>query len=761
MTKKRASAKKISTKQNKILQNLTRVILQFMAGRGFAPLSFRELVERLHIPQQHEEGLLAALDELVRLGELELKGGRYGPKKAHLDTVAGILRVHPRGFGFLQPEDATAHPQDIFIPRNLTQNAVDGDRVEILINQEGFSEKGPEGRVVAILERNRTHIAGTIRSINPNGEPIAHVPLLGISQQVVIEPSRDFSLGVGDRIVMEVLEWGNASQPTTARVSHVIGHITDPKCDVPAATEEFDLRSEFPAAAVAEAESYGTRVSTAALSNREDLRSLTCVTIDPDTAKDYDDAISLSKDAKGNYHLGVHIADVSFYVQPGTALDQEAALRCNSTYFPGVCLPMLPPGLSENLCSLKPHVNRLAASVLVTLAPDGSVSDYRITRSVIKSSKRFTYSQAKEVLDGKHNSPFAPMLHLMVELCERLKRKRYERGSIEFSLPDLVVVINPETGMPEKTSVVEYDITHQMVEEFMLKANEIVALHLSEKGEGLTYRVHEEPAEDSIREFAQLAAAFGFRLSDKPTPEELQKLFQEAVHTPYGAYLATSFIRSMRLAIYSAENIGHYGLRLSHYCHFTSPIRRYIDLVIHRILFGDSHAREQLMAIAKHCSEQERLSAKAEGNVVLLKKLRLIQQLHKKDPYREYAAIITRVKPFGFFFEVLEFMLEGFVHVSQLGSDFFVYEESRRRLCGRRTGHLYSSADRITVMLKGVDLILLESSWEFIDDADREEGSTHRSPAQVQQKRRKLKPTRGRATKPSKPKKTQKKRKQR
>lgn len=262
----------------------------------------------------------------------------------------------------------------------------------------------------------------------------------------------------------------------------------------------------------------------------------------------------------------------------------------------------------------------------------------------------------------------------MNELCLLLKRKRYERGSLEFALPELVVLVD-EKGMPYGTDYVTYDITHQLVEEFMVKANEVVALHLSNHGKNLTYRVHDVPAEDNLRDFAMLAAAFGFRVPDKPAPADLQKLFKEATETSYGTYLASSYIRRMRLAIYSAENIGHYGLSLSHYCHFTSPIRRYVDLVVHRILFGESDNLDYLTAVSNQCSEQERISARAEGHVVILKKLRLLDALHKQEEgsYKEYAAIITRVKNFGIYFEIMDFLLEGFLHISDLEEDYFVF----------------------------------------------------------------------------------------
>jgi ribonuclease R len=336
--------------------------------------------------------------------------------------------------------------------------------------------------------------------------------------------------------------------------------------------------------------------------------------------------------------------------------------------------------------------------------------DYRFSRSVIKSDKRFTYKEAKKVLDGVTKNAHKPTLDLMVELCRLLKQKRYERGSIEFSLPELVVLVD-EKGAPYGTDYVTYDITHQMVEEFMLKANEIVAWDLNERGKNLTYRIHDVPAEENLRDFSMLAAAFGFKLSDKPTPRDLQVLFEEAGETVYSNYLASSYIRRMRLAAYSPENIGHYGLSLSHYCHFTSPIRRYVDLVVHRILFGESDDFEYLKEVASRCSEQERISARAENSVTILKKLRLLQDMHQKDPGQEFQAIITRVKNFGIYFEIIDLLLEGFIHISDLGEDYFVYEEEKMLLRGSRHGDRYSPGDKLSVMLQSVDFVSQETKW--------------------------------------------------
>jgi ribonuclease R len=700
------------SKEEKLFQNLLKTAQQFMLGKGFQTLSEHELIDRLSIPPQHHPLFREVLSFLLAQGFIALTSGKYTLKKDSSDIVSGILRVHPRGFGFLQPDQPTQYLQDIFIPKHLTKNAVDGDNVEVQVS-DFISEKGPEGKVIAILTRGRTHMAGIVRAIEGR-ETIAYVPLLGTAQRVVVESSPSYpQLQVGDRIVMEVLDWGSKDTETIGRVSHYIGHISDPSCDIKAVIEEYEIRADFPAQVIEEAQKFGKQVSQKEIRAREDLRETECFTIDPDTAKDFDDALSLTKDKAGHYHLGVHIADVSHYVRPGSALDTEAKLRCNSTYFPGTCIPMLPGALSENLCSLKADVNRLTVSVFVEFDPEGNMIDYRIARTVIKSTKRFTYRQAKEVLDGKTKSRHLPTLQLMVELCGLMKKKRYERGSIEFALPELVVMVD-DKGVPYKTDYISYDITHQLVEEFMLKANELVAWHLSQQGKNLTYRIHDVPAEENMKDFSILVGAFGFQLSDKPTPQELQKLFDEALDTPYGQYLATSYIRRMRLAMYSPQNIGHYGLGLTHYCHFTSPIRRYVDLVVHRILFGESDDLAALEAISTLSSEQERISAKAENHVVLLKKLRLLNTIHEKEPLKQYEAIVTRVKNFGLTFEVIDFMLEGFLHVSELEDDYYVYEDASVRLRGVHSGVSYCSGDKITVMLKDVNFIVLESQWNFV-----------------------------------------------
>lgn len=697
---------------DRLFQNLLRVTEQFVLGRGFRPMTRKELMDRLTLPSEHRKVFEKVLSTLVDKNIIKYIQKQYHVAKINANIVSGLLRLHHRGFGFLRPDNIELYPQDIFIPKHLTQNAVDGDLVEVEVNPFAISDKGPEGKVVTILKRGRTHLAGIVREVGYQGDAFVYAPLLGEEHRVVV-PQNQIKMQAGDRIIMEVLEWGSKNSDTLCKMSHHLGHISDPSCDNVAAIEEYDLPSEFPSHVVEEAQEFGSQVPKKEIQSREDLRNLECFTIDPDTAKDFDDALSLKKDKSGIYHLGVHIADVSYYVRPGTAIDKEAKARSNSTYFPGFCLPMLPPVLSENLCSLRPNVNRLTVSVLARLDPKGELLDYKIVRSVIKSSKRLTYKEAKQILDGKKKSPYASTLKLMEELCLLLKKKRYERGSIEFAIPELAVIVD-ENGIPKTTDYILYDISHQLVEEFMLKANEIVALDLNKNGRELPYRIHDTPSEENMRDFSMLAQAFGFDLPEQPTPKELQILFDEALSTSYGPFLAASYIRRMRIALYSPDNIGHYGLGLSHYCHFTSPIRRYIDLVIHRLLFGENIDYTALEEISFHCSEQERISEKAENSVILLKKLRLLERISREEPHKQFEGVVTRVRNFGIFFEIPDLMIEGFFHLSELVDDFYIFDEARALLRGSYTGTVFHAGDQITVMLRGIDLILRTTEWNLV-----------------------------------------------
>lgn len=696
-------------KSDKTTRNLEKTLLQYLQGKRYKASTSEELIQLLAIPEIHQPLFQEILNDLVSKNLLILQNQKYSlPSTAQLAT--GSISVHPKGFGFVKLGEGP----DVFIPKHSMMDAVDGDTVEIEINPT-VSAKGPEGEVVAILKRSRSHLAGTI--LNKTGRHyIAYAPLLGKDKPVVVK-AKSVVLKEGDRIICKVKEWTNKDELVEAELSRLIGHISDPSIDVIAAIEEFELPDGFTKEALEEAKEYGNKVTAKDMKGRTDLTDWECVTIDPDTARDFDDAISLSRVENGHYLLGVHIADVAHYVKPDSHLDKEALLRCNSTYFPGQVVPMLPEELSNELCSLKPKVKRLTQSVLAEFDKQGNLVDYQIHRSCIKSQKRFTYKEALAVLENKKKSPHAPLLHLMVELCLLFKQKRMERGSIDFSMPDDVILVN-DKGVPVKIERVEYDITHQMIEEFMLKANELVAIDLAKKGKTLIYRVHEQPTAESFKDFYSFARSLGFFLPPEPSHRDIQKLFQEAKTSPLLPQLSVSFIRSMRLACYSSDNIGHYGLALEHYCHFTSPIRRYTDLIIQRLLFDDLPKNADLNGIAAACSEKERISFRAESSVVILKKLRLASTYFDEDPTRVYPAIITRVKPFALFFEVPAFDLEGNLHVSKIGNDYFEFNPAQMSFRGRRSGKTYTAGQSIDVRLDKIDYILQQTEWSIVSSKE-------------------------------------------
>ena len=685
----------------KVASNLTKTLIQYIRGKRYSPSTLSELTHQLNINDIHTRLFKEILDDLVEQGELALQREKYVlPNEASL--ITGTISVHAKGFGFVR---CTEGP-DVFIPRHAILDAVDGDTVEIEVNPV-VSAKGPEGEVIAILKRSRTHLACII--INKTARHyVAYAPLLGIEKPVKVKSKSP--LKEGDRITCKIENWHGKEDIVEGEMIRLIGHITDPSVDIQAAIEEFELPNGFSKEAIREAKKFG---KSAKIDERLDLTSWEVVTIDPDTAKDYDDAISVTSDERGHYFLGVHIADVSHYVKPGTHLDMEAYLRCNSTYFPGTCVPMLPEELSNELCSLKPKVIRLTQSVLAEFNRNGDLVDYKIERAAIKSQKRFTYKEALKVLEGKKKSPHKQLLERMVELCHLLKKKRFERGSIDFSMPDDVIMVD-EKGVPQKIERIEYDITHQMIEEFALIANETVAKHLANKGKKLIYRVHEEPSPENFKDFAQFARVLGFHVPANPDRHDIQKLFQEAKNSPLIGQLSVSFIRSMKLAAYSPENLGHYGLALEYYCHFTSPIRRYTDLIIQRLLFDELPENINIDAVALACSEKERVSFKAESSVVLLKKLRLAATYFEEDGTQVYRAIVTKVKPFALFFEVSMFDLEGNVHVSKLGNDYFEYNPKKMSFRGSRTGKSYTAGQEIFVRLERIDYILLQTEWSLV-----------------------------------------------
>lgn len=693
---------------NEVVQDEIESAILTLLDNAESPLSEKTLYEKLN-PKTNKKELQKVLEKLAKEGHVEKGKKGFSRKRATHHTITGTLQLHPRGFGFVTPEKKHKSA-DIFIPKHLVNGAVDGDLVEVDVHPI-VSKKGPEGRISKVIKRGRTHLAGTILD-GKNGRYEVFAPLMGkLKKVILIAP--EISLKRGDRIIMKVTDWNTIEKTTEGTLKCVIGPLSDPSFDIPAAVEEFEIVSSFSDNCLKEAKKRKASVETKDLKGREDLTGITTITIDPETAKDYDDAISITRGPKGEFELGVHIADVAYYIKPGSFLDKEAYLRGNSTYFPGKCIPMLPEELSNGLCSLKPDVIRLTVSVFISLDKSGNLKKTRISRSYIKSEKRFTYREAKEVLDKKIKSPLLPLLEDCRELGLLLKKKRMERGSIDFALPDAVLEVN-EKGEPIKIRIEEYDITHQFIEEFMLKANEVVGISIANKGKTPLYRIHEEPSPENFKEFFAYAKLLGFSLPKEPTQQDIQKLFLEAKNTPQITRLSVAFIRSMKIALYSPENIGHYGLALEHYVHFTSPIRRYSDLVIQRLLFDEEPEDENLDVVANVCSQRERISMRAEESVTTLKKLRLLEKFQKNDPNKIFAAEITKVKPYGIHFELKELLLEGSLHVSELGNDFYHYNNLTQSFKGERTGKIFGLGQPISIKLVSIDFILQEAKYAIV-----------------------------------------------
>lgn len=695
-------------KRKKNAPHLVKSVKELILGTRYKPSSMHEIAYKLRIPENLKKKLHKILESLCEEGLCSYQNGKYLSNKKQNPFVIGILHLHPKGFGFVEALDKKAATKDVFIPKSKTKNGVNGDTVKAEIIQN-TSPKGPEGLIIEIVKRGKNYLSGTIVERNKNTYLVFVYSLGG---EKTVEVSSEKNLEIGDRICMKVTDWGNASGNIRATYTKKIGSTDKASTDLSLILEEFNIIDTFPAEVLDELKNFGKKVSNKDCENREDLTHLEAITIDPQTAKDFDDALSLEKDEEGNFHLGVHIADVAHYIKAGTALDAEAYERSNSTYFPDKCIPMLPEALSNGLCSLRPNTKRLCMSVLVSIDKKGNTLNYKIVRSVIKSAKRFSYETAYSILQKKKKSPFSPLIQRMSELCTLFQKQRFQRGSIDFSLPSVSIRID-DSGNPYKLETVEYDLSHQIVEEFMLKANELVAKHLSTTNNPLIYRVHKNPDEESMRDFISYVKTFGFHVKKPVTQEKLQTLFTQVKESPFYKEISLAFIKSMNIAIYSPDNIGHYGLALEYYCHFTSPIRRYTDLIIQRLLCQETPCTHNLSIAAKHSSEKERKSMKAENMMILLKKFRFLEKKYTENPQQIFTAYITKIKPHVLFFDLREFFLESSMESDEVGEEFFIYRPRTNVWEGITTRKKYRLGDTISLTLHAIDLLTLKAKWKL------------------------------------------------
>jgi len=680
-------------------------ILRLLEQKDYVPLSAENLRRHLRVPPDREPDFERTLRKLEREGQIvRIKADRY-VRTSDADLIPGRIRMNRAGKGFLTPDDSSL--KEIAIAESATGTALHEDRVLVRrdVRRKNFRDGDQEtGTVVRILERKRTQIVGTLAQGRNSLYVIPDDPRM--PHDIYVPPARDVGrpARVGDKVVVELREWESRHTSPEGEIVEVLGAPDAEGVDMLSVLRQYDLPLHFPKAVLHEAHAIGSTVHPHDLKDRLDCRAHNVITIDPDDAKDFDDAICLERVSPEQWRLWVHIADVSHYVKPGTALDEEAQKRGNSTYLVDRVIPMLPEALSNELCSLKPNVDRLTKCVEFLVANDGHVLSMKFHSAVIHSQRRFAYKQVLEILQrAPTDDPIEQMLHRAHELAQKIRRSRFKNGSLELDFPEMKIRLD-EQGKILRIEKNENDVSHQLIEEYMLLANEAVATRLMTLRTPAIYRIHEEPDARRLQEYRQDVLSHNVPCGNLSQPAEIQKLLHKLGTLPIGAALKIGFLKSLMRARYAVEPLGHYGLAKKKYTHFTSPIRRYADLVVHRALF-DKNAPKlgALKPVAEHISVTERNSADAERDSKDVKLFAFLKaQLESGDPIK-YPALVTDVRNFGFFVDVPGLAMSGLVPLSTIQDDFYVFDESRSNLVGRRTRRVIGLGDRLTVQVAKVD----------------------------------------------------------
>ena len=681
-------------------------LLRFMAEEE-RPLLWREILRRLGLAREEGIGLRRLLRQLTEEGKLvRIRGNRYGlPTKMNL--VVGKLRCHPDGFAFVIPEkEGEDH---IFISPRKLGGALHGDRVVARV--ESMRRKGKEGRVIRVLERSFKKVVGRFA----RGKHYAYLVPEDerILQEIFIPEGETKRAKAGQIVVAEIVRYPEATERPEGRITHILGYPDDPEIEPQIIIHKYDLPHRFSSAALAQARTLPSIPSPEQYHDRVDLRQIPTFTIDGEKARDFDDAVAIEEDEKGERLLYVSISDVSHYVEEGSPLDQEAFFRGTSVYFPDRAIPMFPPELSNELCCLQPGVDRLTLTVEMRFDEEGEPKGVRFYPSVIRSAKRLTYTAVRKALvDGDEATqrelrPLMPSLEAMARLAEALRARRLARGALDFDLPEPEVILNLQ-GEAEDVVRAERNLAHQIIEEFMIAANEAVARFLEEAGIPSIYRIHEPPSEESMKEFRRFLSCLGYRMrkTETPSPKGLQKVLEAVRGKKEEKVVNKLLLRSMKWAKYAAENIGHFGLASQAYTHFTSPIRRYPDLMVHRLVKrvlskrGGRLSPEELAQKADHLSNRERVAMEAEREILDRYRVRLM-----KDRIREvYDGVISGVTAFGFFVELDDIYVEGLVPMTSLHDDYYRYDEKRYVLIGERTGKTFRIGDPVRVRVERVDV---------------------------------------------------------
>ncbi len=669
----------------------------------------KEIAKRLKVKDDIRYLLLKkSLHQLVSEQFLSRNGKRYSLfSLPETSTLIGYFTLNEAGYGFVAPKNSKTG--DIFIAARNTSNAFHGDKVEVVLfaKQKG---KNLEGQITQIIERKRKEIVGQLKKsksfyfVTPD-DPKIH-------RDIYIENENLINSKPGDKVAVGKILWEDRMMNPVGKIVEIIGKKGTLQAEVTSIARNFGIAVSFDNKTISETENLTQGISEEEISKRLDFRNINVFTIDPKDAKDFDDALSVQKLPNGNFEIGVHIADVSHFVKPGSAIDREASVRGNSVYFVGKAIPMLPEKLSSDLCSLVPDKDRLTFSVLFEMTVKADVLNHRVSKSIINSKRRFTYEEAQNIIETGKGDMLEEIIFID-SLAKILRKKRVKEGSFEFFTPEVEFQLDAN-GHPAGILKKEIKDSNMLVEEFMLLANKTVAQMISSKGNiPFVYRIHDYPDTERIEEFSRFVKSLGYSFNPKSgkTANQFNQLIHQVKGTEEESVINELAIRSMAKAIYSPKNIGHYGLGFKNYTHFTSPIRRYADLLVHRVIeknfiakSGKHYSLDQLEKICEHISATERTAMEAERRSVKLKQLQFLQD----KIGHEFHAVISGVANYGIFVELTDILAEGLIRVRDLEGDFYVLDEKKYSLIGKRTKKQFRLGDKITVKLVRLDLDNLE-----------------------------------------------------
>ena len=695
------------------------LICELVQDEMYVPMKEKEMAAFMQVAKEDREEFRKVLDELLKESKISITSkGKY--MKPDANIVTGVFISNARGFGFVEVE---GREEDLFVPEDNVNGAFHNDIVQakILPGQRG---KRQEAEIIRIVSRGTTQVVGIFQKSKNFGFVIPDN--MKLSSDIFVPLERSKGAVDGHKVVVELTDYGNDRRKPEGKVVEILGHINDPGVDILSMVRNFGLPMEFDEKVMNQAERVASEVSEADMLGREDLRDVVMVTIDGEDAKDLDDAVSVSKEGD-DYLLGVHIADVTNYVQENSALDREALKRGTSVYLVDRVIPMLPHKLSNGICSLNAGVDRLALSCIMRINSKGEVVDYRIVESVICVDQRMSYTSVKKILEDKDAEEcskyetFVPMFQMMEELAGILRAKRKKRGSIDFDFPETKIILDKE-GHPLEIKPYDRNTATKIIEDFMLIANETVAQHFYWLELPFVYRIHDNPDPERIQQLGVFISNFGYGIKttqEEVHPKEIQKLLGKIEGTPEEALISRLALRSMKQAKYSIECIGHFGLACQYYCHFTSPIRRYPDLQIHRIIkeqlrgrLKDNrirHYNDILAQVADHSSRMERRADEAERETDKLKKTEYMEQ-HIGE---RFEGVISGITSWGIYVE-LPNTVEGLIHVSELRGDYYYYDEKNYEMVGRDSGRKYKLGQRIAVIVEGTDRFT--RTVDFIED---------------------------------------------